>query len=329
MITGITGQDGHYLADLLLKKHYFVIGLASSSRTKKEPEPFFDEPNFKMLYTDFNDSDVIARILDEWLPDEFYNLAAASSVHFSFEHPLETAQINAMLPVRILELLRSNMKLKETKFYQASSSEMFGDGNSPRKTEQSRFMPLSPYATSKLFAHQSCKLYRDAYGIFASSGILFNHESPIRRENFVSRKISKGVARIAVGKETKIKLGTITPVRDWGFAGDYVYAMWLMLQNEEPNDFVIATGKPHSVLEFVEVALRVAGLVGDPLSYVELDPSFARPLDINETWGDSTKAQSLLGWSPGITFNSLINMMVTRDLEIESSTPSPKSTFHD
>jgi GDPmannose 4,6-dehydratase len=257
-------------------------------------------------------------VITEVQPDEFYNLVAASSVKYSFDHPFETAQITAITPVRILEVLRHIRLIKDIKFYQASSSEMFGNGPSSGKTEASEFFPTSPYAVSKLFAHQSCQIYKNAYGIFIACGILFNHESSYRNEKFVSRKISREVARIATGKKDKMVLGSLTPRRDWGFAGDYVEAMWLMLQHENPENYIIASGKSHSVFDFAATALKSAGLTEDPMSYIETDSTLVRPLEIEASWGDSTKARTELGWQPKVSFEKLVEMMVAHDIELES-----------
>ena len=318
VITGVTGQDGRFLAELLLKKGYNVVGLVSPDRLKLDDDLASSFSKVELRAVDFNDSVALSRVIAEVQPDEFYNLVAASSVKYSFDHPFETAQITAMAPVRILEVLRHIRSTKQIKFYQASSSEMFGNGPSSGKTEASEFFPTSPYAVSKLFAHQSCQMYKNAYGIFVACGILFNHESSYRSEKFVSRKISREVARIATGKKDKMVLGSLTPRRDWGFAGDYVEAMWLMLQHESPENYIIASGKSHSVFDFAAVALRCAGLTGDPMNYIEIDPTLVRPLEIEATWGDSTKARTELGWQPKVSFEKLVEMMVAHDIELES-----------
>jgi GDPmannose 4,6-dehydratase len=223
-----------------------------------------------------------------------------------------------MMPVRVLEILRNVKGLDEIRFYQASSSEMFGNGPVGQKTEDSEFFPTSPYAVSKLFSHQTCQLYRKAYGMFISCGILFNHESSFRTENFVSRKITRDVARIATGKKEKITLGSLSPRRDWGYAGDYVEAMWMMLQQESSENYVIASGKPHSVFDFAAKAIKAAGLSGDPMSYIETDATLVRPLEIEETWGDASKAQKELGWQPKVSFEELIEKMVAFDIDLET-----------
>jgi GDPmannose 4,6-dehydratase len=318
IITGVTGQDGRFLSELLLKKGYRVVGLVSPDRIRRDEEWENTFSKVEMRAVDFNDSIALSRVITEVQPDEFYNLVAASSVKYSFDNPFETAQITAMTPVRILEVLRHVNALRNVKFYQASSSEMFGNGSGSVKSEESEFFPASPYAVSKLFAHQTCQMYKNAYGMFIACGILFNHESSLRSERFVSRKISREVARIATGKKGKMVLGSLTPRRDWGFAGDYVEAMWLMLQRESPENYVIASGKSHSVFEFAATALRAAGLAGDPMEYIETDSTLVRPLEIETSWGDATKAHVELGWRPKVSFEELVEMMVAHDIKLES-----------
>jgi len=318
IITGITGQDGRFLAEFLLIKGYRVVGLVSPDRIRHDEEWENSFSQVELLALDFNDSKALSRVIMEVQPDEFYNLVAASSVKYSFDHPFETAQITAMVPVRILEILRHIKAKKDVRFYQASSSEMFGNSAGNAKTEESAFSPTSPYAVSKLFAHQTCQIYKNAYEMFISCGILFNHESSLRSEKFVSRKISREVARIATGKKEKMVLGSLTPRRDWGFAGDYVEAMWLMLQRESPENYIIATGKSHSVFDFAVTALRAAGLTEDPMSYIVTDPTLVRPLEIETSWGDATKAHAEMGWKPKISFEKLVGMMVEHDIKLES-----------
>lgn len=317
IITGVTGQDGRFLSSLLLEKGYHVIGLVSPDRTSQDSDWIRRFSGVELLGVDFNDSKSLAKVIRDANPDEFYNLAAASSVKYSFDYPFETAQITAILPVRILEILRNIGELKDIRFYQASSSEMFGNGPVGEKNEESEFFPTSPYAVSKLFAHQTCQLYKKAYGMFISCGILFNHESSLRSERFVSRKITRDVARIVAGKKEKIILGALSPRRDWGYAGDYVEAMWMMLQHESPENYVIASGKSHSVFDFAAIALKAAGLTGDPMNYIETDSTFERPLEIEATWGDASKAHKDLGWRPKISFEILIEKMVAFDIDLE------------
>ena len=318
IITGVTGQDGRFLASLLLDKGYRVVGLVSADRVKQDAIWAKSFSEVQLVAVDFNNSNSLMRVILEAHPDEFYNLAAASSVKYSFDYPFETAQITAMMPVRILEILRNIKELKDIKFYQASSSEMFGNGPMGQKNEESEFFPTSPYAVSKLFAHQTCQLYRKAYGMFITCGILFNHESSLRSEKFVSRKITRDVARIATGKKEKIILGSLSPRRDWGYAGDYVEAMWMMLQHESPENYVIASGKSHSVLDFAVTAIKAAGLTGDPMNYIETNATFVRPLEIEATWGDASKAHKDLGWQPKISFEELIDKMVAFDIDLET-----------
>jgi len=317
IITGITGQDGRFLSKLLLSKNYHVIGLMAPNRVVNSMQHVSDFAQIELREVDFKDSSSLSDVILGYKPDEFYNLVAASSVKYSFDNPFDTAEITAMTPVRILEVLRKSSRLKDVRFYQASSSEMYGNSTTSRKSEESEFAPTSPYAIAKLFAHHNCQVYRKAYKMFISCGILFNHESTFRSDSFVSRKISRQIAQIVTGQIDKLTLGSLTPCRDWGFAGDYVEAMWLMLQHEKPDDFIIASGKSHSVLDFATEALQVAGLTGDPLNFIETDSKFIRPLEIKANWGDATKAREELGWEPKVSFEELVRMMVLNDLNIE------------
>ena len=319
LITGIAGQDGYYLTKLLKSKGYHVVGLVSNrgNLDRIQSMSIFNDTEIRTV--DYRERENISEILRYFQPDEIYNLVAASSVGMSFKQPFETSQLTALVPVTILESIKSSPLLRETRFYQASSSEMFGSSkNAQPNNEASPFVPASPYAFSKLFAHQMCNLYRNAYQIFISCGILFNHESPMRSEQFVSRKISRGVAMIANGKLDRIELGDVDIRRDWGFAGDYVNAMWMMLQQDEPGDFVIATGRSNSLREFVQQALLHAHLKGDVTDYVKLTDELKRPSEINVNFGDYSKAKAKLGWQPEITFSELIKMMVDYDMAIES-----------
>lgn len=316
LITGVTGQDGSYLAELLLKKNYRVIGTKrrSSVINTVNVDHLYDNPDFKMLYSSMNDVGSMYKILSETKPDEVYNIAAQSHVRTSFDIPEETVDTVAMGTMRLIEACRN--VIPNCKFYQASSSEMYGDNLEELKNEETRMTPASPYACAKLFAHNIVRNYRIGYGMHASSGILFNHESPRRGETFVTRKVTRAVARIKLGKQKDLKLGNLSAVRDWGFAGDYVEAMWLMLQQEKADDYVIATGECHSVKELVEVAFGMAGLNYE--KYIDIDPRYYRPHEVPHLKGDSSKAQRVLGWKPKHTFEDLIKMMYLADLERES-----------
>jgi GDPmannose 4,6-dehydratase len=314
-ITGVTGQDGSYLAELLLQKGYSVIGLKrrTSVINTQNIDHLFDHPNFKLVYGNMNDVGSMYRLLAEQRPDEIYNLAAQSHVRTSFDVPEETVDVVAMGTMRLLEACRN--VIPTARFYQASSSEMFGDNAEELKNEDTRMMPASPYAAAKLFSHNLVRNYRIGYGMHASSGILFNHESPRRGETFVTRKITRAVAKIKLGKQNTLKLGNLDAYRDWGFAGDYVEAMWLMLQQDTPDDYVIATGETHTVREFVEATFKLAGL--DYKNYVEIDPRLYRPHEVPHLLGDSSKAQKSLGWKPNHNFYDLVKLMYEADLQKE------------
>lgn len=316
LITGVTGQDGSYLAELLLDKGYFVIGLKrrTSVINTSNIDHLFNNANFKLVYGSMNDVGSMYRLLSEYSPDEIYNLAAQSHVKTSFEVPEETVDTVAMGTMRLLEACRN--VLPNCKFYQASSSEMYGDNLESPKNEETRMTPASPYAAAKLFSHNLTRNYRVGYGMHASSGILFNHESPRRGETFVTRKITKAAARIKLGKQKKLILGNLDAVRDWGFAGDYVEAMWLMLQKEHGDDYVVATGNCHTVREFLDLTFDLAGLKFE--NHVEIDSKYFRPHEVPHLRGDSSKAQKNLGWKPRHTFEQLVEMMYLTDLKRES-----------
>tara|TARA_R100000995_G_scaffold84568_2_gene63684 strand:- start:18280 stop:19251 length:972 start_codon:yes stop_codon:yes gene_type:complete len=313
IVTGVTGQDGSYLAELLLEKGYRVIGAKrrTSMICTDRIDHIYDNENFILEYYDLNDVGSLYRLLINYEPDEFYNLGAQSHVRVSFDIPENTVDGIAMGTLRILEAIRTIRP--ECKLYQASSSEMYGDSEEYPFTETSRMTPASPYACAKLFAHNLVRNYRESYGLFACSGILFNHESPRRGETFVTRKITLAAARIKHGLQDKLRLGNLEAHRDWGFAGDYVKAMWLMLQQEEPDDFVIATGETHTVSEFLKVVFEYAGLDID--KYVEIDPRLFRPHEVPYLLGDSTKAKEILGWEPETTFKQLAKLMYDKDKE--------------
>jgi GDPmannose 4,6-dehydratase len=317
-LTGITGQDGSYLAELLLGKGYEVHGLIRRSST-------FNTDRIDHLYHDFHDPDTrlflhygdlsvsgqLMDLLHSITPDEIYHLGAQSHVRVSFDMPEYTGDITGMGTLRILEAIRKTGI--KTKFYQASSSEMFGAA-APPQSEKTIFQPRSPYAAAKVYAYYIAQNYRDAYGIFASNGILFNHESPRRGETFVTRKITRAATQIKLGLKEKLYLGNLDSKRDWGFAGDYVEAMWMMLQQEKPDDFVIATGETHSVREFAEKVFAKLGL--DYNKYVIVDQRYFRPTEVDVLLGDSAKAKLIFGWQPKINFENLIDMMIAADLEL-------------
>lgn len=316
LITGITGQDGSYLADLLFSKGYHVIGVkrrTSILATDRIDHLFHDVDkvvDFSLVYGNMNDSGNIHRLLMDYKPDEIYNLAAQSHVRVSFDTPEETAEAVAMGTLRLLEAIRNvNPQIK---LYQASSSEMFGDNPNVPFNEQSVLMPASPYACSKVFAHNLVRNYRESYGLHASCGILFNHESPRRGETFVTRKITMAAAKIKMGLQDKIHLGNLNAKRDWGFAGDYVEAMWLMLQQENPDDYVIATGETHTVEEFLHEVFDYAGLSVE--KHLETDKRLFRPHEVPLLLGDATKAKKVLDWEPKVKFKELAQMMYDEDL---------------
>jgi len=310
LVTGLTGQDGSYLAEFLLKKGYEVFGLVrrTSSPRLDRVEPILDQVN--IVYGDLLDQSSLQRVLGNCMPHEIYNLAAQSFVPTSFAEPVLTAEVTALGATRLLEAVRHVHP--GARYYQASSSEMFGAVRETPQNEMTPFVPRSPYGVSKLYAHWTTVHHREAYGIFACSGILFNHESPRRGEEFVTRKIARAVARISQGRQTELRLGNLEARRDWGFAGDYVRAMWLMLQAEQADDFVVATGETHSVREFCERAFARVGL--DWEAHVVTDESLLRPLEVDLLVGDASRAREQLGWSPTVSFEGLVDMMVDAEL---------------
>lgn len=314
MITGVTGQDGAYLSRLLLRKGYAVVGLKRRNSIIHTPrlDDVYEHPNFKMEYFDLNDVGCVYALLMKYEPDEFYNLAAQSHVRVSFDIPENTVDGVAMGPLRILNAIKQVRP--ECRFYQASSSEMFGDNPNPPFNEDSTLMPASPYACAKVFAHNIVRNYRKAYGMHASSGILFNHESPLRGENFVTKKITLAAARIKLGIQKGFSLGNLSARRDWGYAGDYVKAMWLMLQQDIPDDYVVATGEDYSVLEFLETVFDIADL-GSYEKYVKIDPRLYRPHEVPCLIGDASKAHRKLGWEPEYDFVKLVETMYRYDFE--------------
>ncbi len=316
LITGITGQDGSYLAEFLLARDYEVYGIVrrTSSLGRQRVDPIGKATGgdrLHLVYGDLCDASSLAMLMRTIRPDEVYNLGAQSHVRISFDIPEYTMDVVALGTVRLLEALRESGM--EARFYQASSSEMYGKVVETPQTETTPFHPRSPYAVGKVAAHHIAVNYRESYGMFICSGILFNHESPRRGENFVTRKISRAVAEIKLGRRQKLALGNLEAKRDWGFAGDFVEAMWLMLQQDEPDDYVVATGETHSVREFLEEAFGLVGL--DWRAHVEIDPKFFRPAEVDLLLGDPAKARRKLGWQPRVGFKELVRMMVEADLE--------------
>ena len=310
LITGVTGQDGSYLAEFLLTKGYEVFGMVRRASTEnfERIEPFRDR--IRLVQGDLLDPMSLITILSDIRPQEIYNLAAQSFVPTSWAQPVLTAEFDAIGVTRVLEAIR--LVDKQIRFYQASSSEMFGKVREVPQTELTPFHPRSPYGVAKVYAHYITVNYRESYGIFACSGILFNHESPRRGKEFVTRKVTDSVARIHLGLDSELRLGNLEARRDWGFAGDYVEAMWMMLQQAEPDDFVIATGESHTVAELAELAFRHVGL--DWRAYVREDPSLKRPAEVDLLVGDASKACAKLGWKPRVSFAELIGMMVDADI---------------
>ena len=317
LITGITGQDGYYLSKLLLEKGYQVHGTirrTSSINTKRIDSlisEYSSSEKLVLYYSDLQDASSLNNLISLIEPDEVYNLAAQSHVAVSFKNPVYTTQAGNQGNLSILEAIKNTKK--EIKFYQASSSEMFGGELKSSLNEDSPFDPKSPYAASKVFSHHITKLYRDSYNIFASNGILFNHESPLRGETFVTRKITKAVGRIHLGLQKKLTLGNLEASRDWGFAGDYVEAMWMILQHKTADDWVIASGETHTVKEFANAAFKYVGL--DSNDYITTSERYYRPNEVDYLLGDSSKAKKELGWAPKTSFSDLVKMMVDEDIE--------------
>jgi GDPmannose 4,6-dehydratase len=335
LITGVTGQDGAYLTEFLLARGYEVHGLvrrASLFNTDRIDhlyhDPHVSGAKLTLHYGDLADGTGLRRVLERAQPDEVYNLGAQSHVKVSFDMPEYTADVVGMGPLRLLEALRDHVQNtgKSVRYYQAGSSEMFGAAPPPQ-SEHTPFYPRSPYAASKVAAHWYAVNYREAYGLFVCNGILFNHESPRRGETFVTRKVTRAVGRIKEGLQDKLYLGNLDARRDWGFAGDYVEAMWLMLQQETPDDYVVATGEAHSVREFVELAFSEVGL--DWQKHVEIDPRYLRPTEVDFLQGDPSKAQQKLDWRPRTSFADLVRMMVAHDLGLARREGAMKSAGYD
>lgn len=318
LITGITGQDGSYLVELLLEKGYQVWGImrrSSSFHTGRIDHLYQDpheHPQLRLVYGDLTDGSNLSTIISEIKPDEVYNLGAQSHVRVSFDVPFYTADVDALGTLRLLEAIRSSGG--SIKFYQASSSEMYGKAVETPQTEKTPFYPRSPYGCAKVYSFWQTMNYREAYNLFACNGILFNHESPRRGETFVTRKITRAATRIKLGLQDKIYLGNLDAKRDWGFAGDYVEAMWLMLQQDKPDDYVVATGETHSVREFIEEVFSYLEL--DWEKYIEIDPRYFRPTEVDILQGDASKARKVLKWEPKVKFKSLARMMVDADIKI-------------
>ena len=321
LITGITGQDGSYLTELLLEKGYEVHGIirrASTFNTERIDHLYQDSHingvRLFLHYGDLSDSANLVKLVYEIRPDEVYNLAAQSHVRVSFDSPEFTGDVDALGTMRLLEAIHLTGSDKTTKFYQASTSELFGLVQEVPQKETTPFYPRSPYAVAKLYAYWAVRNYREAYGMFASNGILFNHESPRRGETFVTRKITRAVGRIKMGLQDKLYMDNINSLRDWGFAGDYVEGMWRILQHDRPDEFVLATGEMHSVKEFLQEAFGMVGL--DWEKYVECDKRYLRPTEVDQLLGDASKAKRELGWEPKVKFRDLVKMMVDSDLEL-------------
>lgn len=318
LVTGITGQDGHHLTKLLLSKGYEVHGLINGQRNSRLEEFSKEFPEAKLMNGDLTDFSSLLQVVDKVQPDEVYNLGAISFVGLSFKQPELTANVTGLGTLRLLEAIRKIGAEKTTRFYQASSSEMFGKVRETPQTELTPFHPRSPYGVAKAFAHYTCVNYREAYDMHVSCGILFNHEGEYRGHEFVTRKITSNVAKIKTGKQKRFSLGDLSPQRDWGYAGDYVEAMWLMLQQANPDDYVIATGETHTVQSFVEEAISAAGLDGRIEDYVDFDRDMVRPSEVDVLVGNANKAQEVLGWRPKVNFTSLVQLMVDADILYES-----------
>jgi GDPmannose 4,6-dehydratase len=318
LVTGITGQDGSYLAELLLARGYEVWGIirrSSSFHTGRIDHLYQDphqQPKLRLVYGDLTDGGNLSALLNDIKPDEVYNLGAQSHVRVSFDQPIYTANVDALGTLRVLEAIR--MMSKPAKFYQASSSEMYGKVVETPQTEKTPFYPRSPYGCAKVYAFWQTVNYREAYNLFACNGILFNHESPRRGETFVTRKITRAATRIKLGLQEKLYLGNLDAKRDWGFAGDYAEAMWLMMQQDTADDFVIATGETHSVREFLDEVFGYLEL--DWQKYVEVDPRYYRPTEVDLLLGDASKAKKILGWQSKITFKALAKMMTDADMRL-------------
>ena len=319
LITGITGQDGHHLTKFLLGRNYKVYGLVSGQREEVSRDFSSKFPEVELIGGDLADFSSLLNVLDRVGPDEVYNLGAISFVGLSFAQPELTSNITGLGALRVLEAVRKIDKTNVMKIYQASSSEMFGKVRQTPQNELTPFHPRSPYGVAKCFAHYMCVNYREAYGMHISCGILFNHEGEFRGKEFVTRKISSNVAKLKLGKIKRFSLGSLDPKRDWGYAGDYVEAMWMMTQANIPADYIVATGKTHSVRDFLSEALNVAGLRGEIEEYVDYDVNMKRPSEVDLLVGDYSKIKQELGWTPKVTFKQLVKLMVENDLNLEDA----------
>jgi GDPmannose 4,6-dehydratase len=323
LITGVTGQDGSYMADFLLEKGHDVYGLVRRSSLEKYDRIESIVDRIKFVEGDLTDQGSLDAAISQIQPDEVYNLAAQSFVPVSWNQPVLTADVTGVGVLRMLEAIRKHCP--KAKFLQASSSEMFGKVKEKPQTEKTPFHPRSPYGVAKVFGHHITVNYRESYGLFACSSICFNHESPRRGAEFVTRKVSQHAARIKLGLADRLKMGNLDAQRDWGYAGDYILAMWLMLQQSEPDDYVISTGETHSINELLDVAFSYVGL--DWKKYVEIDPKLVRPAEVDYLCGDSSKARRVLGWKPKVNFRQLVEMMVEADLNAFSGIASQRSVI--
>jgi GDPmannose 4,6-dehydratase len=318
LITGITGQDGHHLTKFLREKGYEIHGLINGQRNLSEEKFLEIFPETRVHRGDLNDFSSLLEVVARVQPNEIYNLGAISFVGLSFQQPELTANITGLGPLRLLEAVRKLGGEKDIRFYQASSSEMYGKVRETPQSEMTPFHPRSPYGVAKTFAHYSCVNYREAYGMHISCGILFNHEGEFRGHEFVTRKITSNIAKIKLGKQKQFSLGSLTPRRDWGYAGDYVEAMWQMVQQDSSDDYVIATGETRTIREFLETALQIVDLKGEVEKYVTFDQSMVRPSEVDLLVGDASKAKRVLGWYPKTSFTELVELMVLNDLRLNS-----------
>lgn len=317
-ITGILGQDGIHLSKFLSEKNYRIFGLLNNKKNPGLIDFVNKFPHINLIEGDLTDLESLRKAIKLSNPDEVYNLGGISSVSFSFSNAQLSMDVNGNGALNLLEAIKNLSNYQNVKFYQASSSEMYGKTTRYPQNELTAFNPVSPYGESKVYAHNVCKKYREIYGIQVSCGIMFNHEGEYRSEEFVTRKITKSLVQISQGRLDKIKLGTLESKRDWGYAGDYVEAMWLMLQQKIPDDFVIATGKTHSVRDFLSIAVKAAGLEGNPEDYVIIDDNYKRPTEVNQLVGDASKAKKGLGWKPKVSFEDLVLRMLNHDMKINS-----------